>query len=150
MVQNYITTFAGIGVDGFKGGPDSLGTFNFPRGCVMDYNNHRMYIVDFNNHAIRIIYVSEITGSNEIYNDNSFNIYPNSTSKEIHINGEKVKSGLVIRVYILSGKIIKEFKGLSDSPIILDISSLDAGIYYLGIENGRQPFAEKKQIVLGK
>ncbi|MBM3436387.1 MAG: hypothetical protein FJY07_09265, partial [Bacteroidetes bacterium] len=41
-----VSTFAGSGETGFENGPDSLATFNFPRGCTMDYNLHRLYVVE--------------------------------------------------------------------------------------------------------
>ena len=145
-----VETLAGSGETGFENGPDTIATFDFPRGCVIDYDDHRLYVVDYNNHAVRIIHLSEITSSNEIYNVNSFRIYPNPARNEIYISGKKMKSELTLRIYNMSGKIVKEFKGLSGFPQSVDIANLDAGIYYLSLESGVQPMGVKKLIVLEK
>lgn len=145
-----VSTFAGSGFEGFEDGPDSLATFNFPRGCVMDTENHRLYVVDYNNHAVRIIHLSEITLANENYGPGGFDIYPNPARKEIYISGQKMNSELILRIFNMSGKIVKEFKGKFDFPLALDISNLDAGIYYLSLVRAGNPVGVKKLIVMEK
>ncbi|MEZ5194966.1 MAG: hypothetical protein R2764_00785 [Bacteroidales bacterium] len=91
-----VETFAGSGETGFENGPDSLATFNFPRGCVMDYTAHRLYVVDYNNHAIRIIHLSEITSRHEIELANEIIIYPNPATNFLTVTSENDQKSLLL------------------------------------------------------
>jgi sugar lactone lactonase YvrE len=145
-----VTTFAGSGETGFENGPDSLATFNFPRGCVMDYEAHRLYVVDYNNHAVRIIHVSEITGLIDKNYETKFEIYPNPSGNEIQVRGEIDQSNLAIRIYNASGQMVKEEIGIRELPILLNISDLKVGIYNVGLINNQEFLGYKKIIVIRK
>jgi hypothetical protein len=143
-----VSTFAGSGETGFENGPDSLATFDFPRGCVMDYEAHRLYVVDYNNHAVRIIHVSEITGYENYYPGTKFEIFPNPSGSEIQIIGLNDLSNLTIRIFNASGQVVKEESGFQELPILLNISDLKVGIYYVGIRYSERFLAVKKLVIV--
>ncbi|MEZ5082287.1 MAG: T9SS type A sorting domain-containing protein [Bacteroidales bacterium] len=143
-----VSTFAGSGFAGFDNGPDSIATFNFPRGCVMDIDTHRIYVVDFNNHAVRIIQLSAITGSNEFNNNLNLEIFPNPASKEISISGTEAISGMSVQIFGTSGQLIKEIKGVAELPLNINILDFDPGIYYVSLVNNKGSYRVEKLIVL--
>ena len=143
-----VTTFAGSGETGFENGPDSLATFDFPRGCVMDYEAHRLYVVDYNNHAIRIIHLSEITGLNIDEIDDGFSVFPNPAKDEIQIAIMFQQSNPVIRIYNTSGQLVHEQSSIKEPTINLDISELDKGVYSVTLFNGKVFLGLKKLIVM--
>jgi hypothetical protein len=143
-----VSTLAGSGETGFENGTDTLATFNFPRGCVMDYESHRLYVVDYNNHAVRIIHVSEITGLNDKNNETKVEIYPNPSSSDIQIRCEIYQSNLTIRIYNASGKLVYEQKGINERSTFFDVSELNNGVYSVALFNGRVFIGIKKLIVL--
>ncbi len=143
-----VSTFAGSGIEGFDNGPDTMATFNFPRGCVIDYDDHRLYVVDYNNHAVRIVHLSEITGVNNDILKTSFEIFPNPAGKEIRIKAEVNHTNLVIRIFNLNGETVKVEDSISVFPVNLDISDLDTGMYYVGLINNGIPLGMKKLIII--
>jgi hypothetical protein len=143
-----VTTFAGSGETGFGNGPDSLATFDFPRGCVMDYEAHRLYVVDYNNHAVRIIHVSEITGFKYKDHEINFEIYPNPSGNEVQINGHSNLPNLSVRILNSLGQLIREEFGLNCLPIVLDIADLEAGIYFVELLSNKVSIGAEKLFVL--
>jgi hypothetical protein len=143
-----VSTFAGSGATGFENGPDTLATFDFPRGCVMDYNAHRLYVVDYNNHAVRIIHLSEITGLNIGKIEDDFRVFPNPAKDEIHIAGMVQQSNPDIRIYNASGQLVYEQCGINKLTTVLDISQLDNGVYSVTLFNGKVFMGLKKLIVM--
>ena len=147
-IDGMVSTFAGSGATGFENGPDTLATFDFPRGCVMDYESHRIYVVDYNNHAIRIIHLSEITGLNLGKIEDGFSIFPNPAKDEIQITGMDQQSNPVIRIFNASGQLVYEQSGINRLTTILDISELDNGVYSVILFNGKVFMGLKKLIVM--
>jgi len=147
--DNMVSTFAGSGETGFENGPDSTATFDFPRGCVIDYDDHRLYVVDYNNHAIRIVHLSEITGLNPNEFEFNFEIFPNPATHEIHITGTIPKSNIIIYIFSPSGDTIKVFDKGIDLPVNLNVSSLESGVYYVKLVSNGIPLKTEKVIILG-
>lgn len=145
-----VETLAGSGEAGFENGPDSLATFNFPRGSVMDYSQHRLYVVDYNNHAIRIIHLSEITGSNETININRFEIYPNPARNEINIISEISQADIDLCVFNSKGQLVLEVLDIQKLPFKLNTSLLENGIYFLTFLDNNETFYWEKLIITGK
>jgi hypothetical protein len=143
-----VSTFAGSGETGFENGPDSLATFDFPRGCVMDYQGHRLYVVDYNNHAVRIIHVSEITGMTIDEIEDGFSVFPNPAKDEIHIVGMFQQSNFVIRIYNASGQLVQAQSGINGTTTFHDISELENGVYSIILFNGNAFMGIKKLIVM--
>lgn len=126
-----VTTFAGSGETGFENGADSLATFNFPRGCVMDYDLHRLYVVDYNNHAVRIIHVSEITGIENKVTNQEFSIFPNPASKMVQLKVLSDQADLTVQFFDACGKKVTKDASLNQSPFLIDISDLKPGVYFI-------------------
>jgi DNA-binding beta-propeller fold protein YncE len=143
-----VTTFAGSGETGFENGSDSIATFDFPRGCVMDYEEQRLYVVDYNNHAIRIIHLSEITGFKEIIPEMDFEIYPNPSGNIIQIRGLNDQFNLTIQIFNASGQVVKEESGFQELPIVLNISDLKVGIYYVSIRDNERFLTVQKLVIV--
>ncbi|OQX74092.1 MAG: hypothetical protein B6D61_11905 [Bacteroidetes bacterium 4484_249] len=144
-----VTTLAGSGITGFENGPDTLATFDFPRGCVIDYVMHRLYVVDYNNHAVRIIHLSSITDINrEITKTANVGVFPNPASESITISWGNVTPGINLKILNLTGIEIFQKTGLIESAIQIDVSGWDKGIYYVVLWNKTNFMAVKKLIVL--
>ena len=144
-----VTTLAGSGIAGFENGPDTLATFDFPRGCVMDYNMHRLYVVDYNNHAVRIIHLSSITDiSEEISKTTNLIVYPNPANKNLTISWENVIPGISLKILNSTGIEIFQKTDLINSAIQIDISGWNRGIYYVVFLDKTNFMAVKKLIVL--
>lgn len=134
-----VTTFAGSGETGFENGPDSLATFDFPRGCVMDYEMHRLYVVDYNNHAVRIIHLSEITGTTDYDFESPIEIYPNPANQSFMISsGSENRIGLV-QIYNVIGEKVKNLSASPFNQFRIDISDLKEGFYlvHFTLDNGQ-------------
>ena len=129
-----------------KIGPDSIATFNFPRGCVIDYDDHRLYVVDYNNHAVRIIHLSEITGMNSGKSLFDFEISPNPAGDEFWIYYDSSRRDMTIHIFNQMGKPVKEIDHVSSFPARIDISDLEAGIYYIALVSNGIPTGTKKII----
>lgn len=142
-----VTTFAGSGETGFENGPDSLATFDFPRGCVMDYQAHRLYVVDYNNHAVRIIHVSEISGMNKKDIKTVFSIYPNPASNLIQLKGLKDLPDFSVQIFDALGKIVKKEAEYLNPPYMLDISDMQQGIYFVRLFH-KQTFLGMEKLVV--
>jgi sugar lactone lactonase YvrE len=145
-----VSTFAGSGDTGFENGPDSLATFDFPRGCVMDYQAHRLYVVDYNNHAIRIIHLTDITGLFDNDFEDKFDIFPNPSGNKIQISGIIEQSDLTLRIFNACGQMVKELSGLKELPALLNISDLETGIYFVGLFNNKFTIGIEKLVVMHK
>ncbi|MCF8368644.1 MAG: T9SS type A sorting domain-containing protein [Bacteroidales bacterium] len=143
-----VSTFAGSGMEGFEDGPDSVATFNFPRGTVMDYNQHRLYVVDYNNHAIRIIHLSEITETNEISTSKEFKLYPNPAASDFFLTGGSKVTHVTIQLFNSIGEVVLKKEDISALPIKIDISDLDTGLYYLNLYQGSQLSVIKKLVIV--
>ncbi len=147
--EGMVTTIAGSGIAGFENGPDTLATFNFPRGCVMDYAMHRIYVIDYYNHAVRIIHLSNITDINmEISKTENLDIYPNPASNNLTISWGKAIAGINLKILNSTGIEILQKNDLIKSTIQIDVSSWDKGVYYVILRDNTDIISVKKLIVL--
>lgn len=137
--DDQVSTLAGSGETGFENGPDSLATFNFPRGCVMDYDLHRLYVVDYNNHAVRIIHLSEITGKTDHGFESSIEIYPNPANQSVTIGSGSDYRIRLVQIYDLFGEKVKIISAFPFNQLKIDISDLKEGFYlvHLTLDNGQ-------------
>lgn len=144
-----VTTFAGSGVTGFENGPDSLATFNFPRGCVMDDALNRLYVVDYYNHAVRIIHLTPATGIGESTQQSStIDIFPNPADKMVAIKLDGPTPGTTMRILDAAGEVMVQKSDQFTLPIHLDISGWPPGIYIIEIQERSEMRFSKKLIVL--
>jgi len=144
----FVTTFAGSGQEGFEDGPDSLATFNFPRGNVMDYDLNRLYIIDYNNHAVRILHIVSGVGiPDESYHDAGIKVFPNPSSGEFNISLTKDFANLEIQLIDSMGRIVLSEKYFNNSLVTMNLDDHDRGVYFLNIYSDGQFVANKKLIL---
>ncbi|MCK5765389.1 MAG: T9SS type A sorting domain-containing protein [Bacteroidales bacterium] len=142
-VDQMVSTFAGTGEIGFEDGPDSLATFDFPRGSVYDYNLNRLYVVDYNNHAVRIIHIASGTGISDFPNTDQGNIYPNPFIQNTNIEYElKNPAQVHITIYTQHGKqidiIVDELQQQGKYEVQWKSEDLPGGIYFCVLKTGSE------------
>jgi photosystem II stability/assembly factor-like uncharacterized protein len=71
------------------------------------------------------------------FSKHNFILYPNPSSSVFYIQRPGIES-MSIRVYDVTGRMIKETKGISVSHYGLDLSAMDSGLYFLKITEGKQ------------
>jgi hypothetical protein len=146
-----VSTFAGSGDTGFENGTDTLSTFNFPRGCTMDYNLNRLYVVDYNNHAIRIIHLTTSTGSKETPEYlNGCHIYPNPSAGEIKLFFNSELCDLYIQICDNSGREVMNGNFNNRNELIINLTNYNPGCYCLHVFSGNRFVASNKFIINGK
>ncbi len=142
-----VSTFAGSGETGFEDGPDSLATFDFPRGTVVDYDLNRLYVVDYNNHAIRIIHYDMITGNAFSPVIQDVVISPNPTSGLVFVNFNEKYFGAQLKVFNNKGHLVKQLNDLNLDRIQLDLSKEEPGMYYFYLLKNGNLLANKKLVI---
>jgi len=143
-----VTTFAGSGLEGFDDGPDSLATFNFPRGNVMDYELNRLYIIDYNNHAVRILHlVSGVGIPDGSFDVRGINVYPNPSDGNVKIDLGKQYEEIEVLLVNGAGAKVKGQKYFNIKSISLNAGALPAGLYFLQVHSGDQLIGYEKLIM---
>jgi len=146
--DHMVSTFAGSGEEGFEDGPDTLATFDFPRGSVYDYALNRLYVVDYNNHAIRIIHIHPGIGINEIEMIDQIQLFPNPFEQNITIKYVLQEPGKVqIRILDQLGKqidnILDEYQQQGSYSIPWRAEALPEGAYFCVIKTGQEQHTMK-------
>jgi hypothetical protein len=87
-------------------------------------------------------------GVKEMNFDNLFSVYPNPASEELIISAKKNIGEFSFELFDIAGREVFSAKKNANAKIIVDVSPLENGIYFLNaeIDNGRQ-FSSKKIIV---
>jgi hypothetical protein len=144
-----VSTFAGSGETGFSNGADTSATFNFPRGCTMDYNLNRLYVVDYNNHAVRIVHLETATGGllNQKMPDGIL-IYPNPSQNKITVEFGSAVADVGFRLLDLSGRDVCFPKSDCLSKQVMNLAFLEPGIYLMQIYSGTHVISVNKIILL--
>ena len=143
-----VTTFAGSGQEGFEDGPDSLATFNFPRGNVMDYELNRLYIVDYNNYAIRILHIVSGVGiPDDLFKAEGINIFPNPSSGKINIDLGSHHDHIEVIVHDSMGRIVYSERYTNSREIMLKLDDQEAGLYILDVFSDGRILAKKKLVL---
>jgi len=86
------------------------------------------------------------TSVNEIISDKDFEIYPNPVSNVITIAGGEA-SELNVSMCDFTGSVVKRAP-VSQGAVLLDVSSLPNGIYFLRIEEPGKAITSKKILVV--
>ena len=146
-INGYVATFAGSGETGFENGPDTLATFDFPRGTVLDINMNRLYVVDYNNHAVRIIHLVPTVGMQENSQDTDVLLFPNPASGTavVAIDGRINCTG--IRIRNGSGQLIKMMETQGRDKVEMDVTEFQNGVYFLEFYHGDRRVAVRKMMV---
>jgi sugar lactone lactonase YvrE len=146
-IYGYVATFAGSGEAGFDDGPDSLATFDFPRGTVLDMAMNRLYVVDYNNHAVRIIHIEPTVGYEEQPGQDEVRIYPNPAKTSAIIQFEQPGDYTEIRIRNSMGQLVllESLNGKVNHEV--DLNRLANGIYYIEFYSADRRLAMKKLVV---
>ncbi len=130
----FITTVAGNGSSYFSGdgGAATSAVLYSPNGVTIDtYGN--LFIADTYNYRIRKVTFSN-TGINEI-NEESFSFYPNPANNILFIETSGLNQDATLTIADLSGRIVKNEKLTNIVSQSIDISCLEAGIYFVSIHS---------------
>lgn len=130
-IYGYVSTFAGSGEAGFENGPDTLATFNFPRGTVLDLETNRLYTVDYYNHAVRIIHLVPMVGVNTVPLKEPINVFPNPAKKHLTLSVPKEIEWSGVKMVSPAGVPVIEENISRQHSVRLNVSDLPAGMYYL-------------------
>jgi hypothetical protein len=80
-----------------------------------------------------------------INNENDFSIFPNPTKKEITIETNlKTSSTYAIKLVDVSGRVLKEITNVGQSKLNINISNVDAGIYFIQLIENNQVIKTKQ------
>jgi hypothetical protein len=139
VYQTFTFDFTGA-ADG--GGPGSVCS---PTPCQVDFANidYLRFYVDATtggySGSVYIDYVAmvnDITGIQDITEENQIKIYPNPASENVFINFAEIKDVQSISVYNALGKKIKE-SIIQASPYELNLDELNKGIYFVILKDSK-------------
>ncbi|MCR5014092.1 MAG: T9SS type A sorting domain-containing protein [Bacteroidales bacterium] len=87
------------------------------------------------------VYVEEYTAVDEA-SESAVAVYPNPASSQVRVEAEGMQS---ITLYDLSGRMVRELKGCDD-VISIDLSGLNAGLYFLSVVTEEGTFVERLSV----
>jgi len=76
---------------------------------------------------------SDISLSNESFEQKSISLYPNPASSQLHLSFENSLEEASIKIIAITGQIVFEKSNISGNSLILDVSILSNGIYVLQV-----------------
>jgi DNA-binding beta-propeller fold protein YncE len=86
-------------------------------------------------------------GVNDFVNDEAIKIYPNPATNFVKISGLKFNKDEEIILYDIKGQLIKfDYKQVSENEVIIDLNSIESGIYFINI-NHYNAVLRKKLII---
>jgi hypothetical protein len=147
-IYGYVSTFAGSGNAGFENGPDTLATFNFPRGTVLDIETNRLYTVDYYNHAVRIIHLVPTVGITDDALQAFINVFPNPAKDHIIVTMPTEMEWTSVKMVSSSGMPVHEVPFLGKKSMQLQVSDLPVGMYYLLFLMGTEVRQVEKVLVV--
>ncbi len=80
-------------------------------------------------------YIVIASAESEIYNERTVSVYPNPFANEINIAAPQLTGDVSIRLYDISGKLIKQYHQNQSDIMRLNTFDIQSGIYILEIEN---------------
>ncbi len=84
------------------------------------------------------------TGIDHIFESNSvLEIYPNPASQQVTINTHLLNESVVLGIYDISGRKIKEVNLLKNQRQMIDLNDVNSGIYFLKWQEGSIPYSHK-------
>ncbi|MGQ0828032.1 MAG: T9SS type A sorting domain-containing protein [Bacteroidota bacterium] len=83
------------------------------------------------------------TGIKKLNTDNTFNLYPNPATNTITISYKSSSKNYSIKIYAVTGRMIKNRDQISSTTTILDIEDLNSGIYLLNVSDGLQSLTHR-------
>ena len=128
-----VSTYAGSGATGMSDGVDSLATFDYPRGIVINYSINRMYVVDLFNHAIRYVQFGPFV-NREGPQAIELLVAPNPFKDKVSISlpGQFGNGDLLITD--LNGKLVARQSVSLEDKVDADLSDLNPGVYFIRLQ----------------
>jgi penicillin V acylase-like amidase (Ntn superfamily) len=74
--------------------------------------------------------------------DNTMNMYPNPTSESVNLQFVKSVSGKV-KVFSLTGNLVMETKMKDQKIVVLNVSELESGSYFIRVNSENKIFVKK-------
>jgi len=68
--------------------------------------------------------------------ENAVSVFPNPASNDLSVSFQTTLISATIKVFNVSGEIVKEERNLSGNDVSLDISGISKGVYFVEIANG--------------
>ncbi|WP_462281721.1 T9SS type A sorting domain-containing protein [Salinivirga cyanobacteriivorans] len=117
-----------------------------PNGAIISFENEV-------NDSLHFVSLMKIDSSGDLTNiinfpkeKEFFKVYPNPTSGIIYIANNHIKSDLLFKLYNLNGRLILS-KKLTSEKTPLNLSFLNAGIYFWGIERKNKVLSDGKILI---
>ena len=88
-------------------------------------------------------------GINEIFSENTIELYPNPNNGSFTVNVQNFKSeNIDIEVYNMLGSRIEIFENINSFPFKMDLNGFSNGLYYLKINSGNKTI--NKKVIISK
>ncbi len=84
-----------------------------------------------------------IVGINENKLDALISVYPNPATHSIIVNTKQLENNFTIHIYDITGRLVKSEKENTAKETAIDISSIENGIYFLTVTDGKQTSTKK-------
>jgi hypothetical protein len=84
-----------------------------------------------------------ITSVNNEITYSDISIYPNPATNSIIVNTKQLENNFTIHIYDITGRLIKSEKENAAKETLIDISSIENGIYFLTVTDGKQTSTKK-------
>jgi hypothetical protein len=81
--------------------------------------------------------------STDNLNLNKIKIFPNPASDVLHISNTTEIGQVHYVLSDLNGRVVWETKGVFESEIVVDLSSMTSGLYFLSVSQGPSRFTRK-------
>lgn len=76
------------------------------------------------------------TGVETFTSQNSISVFPNPTTNSINLSFQTALKSAIIKVFSVSGELVKEENGLNGNDVSVDVSSFPKGLYFIETTNG--------------
>jgi hypothetical protein len=94
--------------------------------------------------VVQNFYTATINSIEENATPNAIKIYPNPAQDFVIITSNQlIKSNTVVSVYDITGKLISEDVSESNNNFKLNVSTLNAGVYFIQVKNDDGIFTQK-------
>jgi uncharacterized repeat protein (TIGR01451 family) len=84
-----------------------------------------------------------IVGIDEHNLDALVSVYPNPATNSIIVNTKQLENNFTIHIYDITGRLVKSEKENAGKETAIDISSIENGIYFLTVTDGKQTTTKK-------
>ncbi|HEY5122755.1 MAG TPA: T9SS type A sorting domain-containing protein [Ignavibacteria bacterium] len=90
---------------------------------------------------------SNITGVNELSNEETISVYPNPFFSETTLQSDKIFKDATLAVYNSCGQQVKQIKNISGRTIILHRDNLPSGLYFIRLTQDNKKITTYKLVI---